>query len=327
MLNKDIPIAKIHSYNVSVAVDVGINAAVLFYNICYWVDGNRANGRNFVDGEHWTYNTVSAFKTLFPEMSYEQIRNALKKLEDNGYIKSAFLSKDPLDRTKWYTLVDAEKWIGPCPKCICENSQMENGNSTDDNNILNNIDIINTDNKQRTDNKLSADNSHQKAFSKEKVSYKVFSSQSEEKIGEQRISYNYSLDEFRVFIEGKIYVLAREIDPDIPDRDIKAISDIMVYFYDRYFKIMGRRHPILKDDVYKRILLSMMHPPRPVDEGDKYNIYVYEDMIDHFFETDYGKCSGNRTDYKLPYFFAKKVFENLCWKGFYIGFDDPDQRE
>lgn len=41
MANANIPVTKIHSYNVSVAADVGINAAVVFYNICFWVEENR----------------------------------------------------------------------------------------------------------------------------------------------------------------------------------------------------------------------------------------------------------------------------------------------
>lgn len=163
MTNTNIPATKIHSYNVSVAADVGINAAVIFYNICYWVEENTANERNFINGEYWTYNTVNAFKTLFPEMSYEQVRNALRKLENAKYIKSAFLNEDTRDRTKWYTVVDKNKWI-TSNKCNCENShmdcdnsQMEYDTSTDVNNIYNNINT-DTDNKRSNDN--LSNNSH-----------------------------------------------------------------------------------------------------------------------------------------------------------------------
>ena len=282
----------------------------------------------------WDFS-ISGIATVVTE-SKDTVQKALIELEKIGYITRKRERKDsgtfgamiytihqfPVSKEKntYKKNFDNQDVKEP----VQENTNIGKKPTLDFQSQLRTDNKLNIDSKLRKDDELNTDN---KAFSKEKVSYKVFSSQSEEKIGEQHLPYNYNLDEFRVFIEGKIYVLAREIDPDIPDRDIKAISDIIVYFYDRYFKVMGRRHPILKDDVYERILLSMMHPPRPVDEGDKYNIYAYEDMIDHFFETDYGKCSGNRTDYKLPYFFAKKVFENLCWKGFYIGFDDPDQRE
>lgn len=163
MKNVSIPVTKVHSYNVSVAADVGINAAVIFYNICYWVEENTANERNFINGEYWTYNTVNAFKTLFPEMSYEQVRNALRKLENAKYIKSAFLNEDTRDRTKWYTVVDKDKWI-TSNKCNCENSHMdcdksqkEHGESTDDNNIYNNI---NTDTDNNQSNNKHSNNSH-----------------------------------------------------------------------------------------------------------------------------------------------------------------------
>ena len=72
----------------------------------------------------------------------------------------------------------------------------------------------------------------------------------------------------------------------------------------------------------------MMNPPcKAVDSNNKYDLNAYEDMNNHFYETDYGKCSGNRTDYKLPYLFSNKIFENLCWKGFYTGSDDSEYEE
>lgn len=170
MTSTNISLTKIHSYNVSVAADVGINAAVIFYNICYWVEENTANERNRVNGEYWTYNTINAFKTLFPEMTYEQVRNALRKLENNGYIKSAFLNEDARDRTKWYTVCDTDKWI-LSSKCICGNSHTESEQSHMDceksqmrcentqlfNNNINNIGIE-SNNKQAYDKRTN--NSH-----------------------------------------------------------------------------------------------------------------------------------------------------------------------
>lgn len=85
---------------------------------------------------------------------------------------------------------------------------------------------------------------------------------------------------------------------------------------------MSHRHLILNDYVYKKIILTMMNPAEVAYDYYIYDTDMYKDMIDNLFETDYGKCSGNRTDYKFPYFFSDKVFENLCGKGFYTGFND-----
>ena len=54
----------INSFDTDVAMDVGINAAVLYKNIQYWCEKNRANGMHEHDGLFWTYNSVKAYKKL-----------------------------------------------------------------------------------------------------------------------------------------------------------------------------------------------------------------------------------------------------------------------
>lgn len=92
----------INSFDTDVAIDVGINAAILYKNIQYWCEKNRTNNQHFHEGYFWTYNSISAFCEQFPYLSEKQIRSALKILEDNGYIKSGNYNKVAYDRTKWY---------------------------------------------------------------------------------------------------------------------------------------------------------------------------------------------------------------------------------
>ena len=95
-----------HSYNVNVASDVGVNSAVLFSNILHWVRVNRANGRNHRDGKFWTYNSCKAWAELFPEFSEVQVKHALKKLKDKGYIVTGDYNENRYDHTLWYSLSD-----------------------------------------------------------------------------------------------------------------------------------------------------------------------------------------------------------------------------
>lgn len=95
-----------HSFSVEIAKEYGINAAILLKHIYYWVNKNRLNDNNFIDGHYWTYNSVKAFKEMFDYMGERQIRNALKTLEDEGIILVDNYNKDQRDRTKWYTLTD-----------------------------------------------------------------------------------------------------------------------------------------------------------------------------------------------------------------------------
>ena len=99
----------IHYFDISVATEIGIIPAILYQNISYWVDKNKANDRNFHDGYYWTFNSVKAFEELFPYLTQKQIRSSLDKLEELGIIKTGNYNKLSFDRTKWYTIAkDAE---------------------------------------------------------------------------------------------------------------------------------------------------------------------------------------------------------------------------
>lgn len=93
----------INSFDTDVAIDVGINAAILYKNIQFWCEKNRTNGQNEFEGHYWTYNSISAFEQQFPYLSTKQIRTALNILEEKGYIKTGVFNKSAYDRTKWYT--------------------------------------------------------------------------------------------------------------------------------------------------------------------------------------------------------------------------------
>lgn len=97
-------IMKEYSFNIDIACKVGINAAVVYYNLSFWIDKNIANGKNFKDGKYWTYNSIKAFEKLFPFMSGRQIRTALEKLKDSGLIEEGSFNKESWDRTKWYSV-------------------------------------------------------------------------------------------------------------------------------------------------------------------------------------------------------------------------------
>ena len=68
---------QIFSFDSDVARDVGVNAAVLFYNIAWWIEKNKANNVNFHDGDYWTYNSMKAYTEMFPFMSKKTIETAI----------------------------------------------------------------------------------------------------------------------------------------------------------------------------------------------------------------------------------------------------------
>lgn len=101
-----------HIFDVDIATEYGVNAAILFENICYWVKQNEANETNFFDGDYWTYNSKKAFAELFPYMSERQVRTGLDKLIESGLIKTGNYNKLAYDRTLWYALTQKGKSIG-----------------------------------------------------------------------------------------------------------------------------------------------------------------------------------------------------------------------
>lgn len=95
-----------HSFNTDLAKEIGIVPTILLKHIYFWVEKNRANGKNIHDGKAWTYNSIKAFEIIFSYLTVKQIRYALEKLKDCDLIETATLSEDTRDRTLWYTVTE-----------------------------------------------------------------------------------------------------------------------------------------------------------------------------------------------------------------------------
>lgn len=103
--------ADVHFFDARIAKIYGVNCAVILQNIWHWVRKNEANGVNFYDGDYWTYNSTKAFSLLFPYLSAKQIETALKKLREEGIIKTGNYNAVKYDRTLWYAITEKGKSI------------------------------------------------------------------------------------------------------------------------------------------------------------------------------------------------------------------------
>jgi len=125
-----------HAMNIYVARDYGINEALLLNNIYFWVQHNKANNQNYHDDYHWVYNSAEAFKKLFIYLTKRQIEYALRKLEQNGLIKTGVYNKNKYDRTRWYTTTEkAEIYFKPANEqmlqiCRMDATPLSHGNDT-----------------------------------------------------------------------------------------------------------------------------------------------------------------------------------------------------
>jgi hypothetical protein len=116
-----------HYFDVEFATEYGILEAILFQNIAFWIEKNRANDKQYFDGKYWTYNSTRAFQQLFPYASAKKINNALANLIDAGLLEVGNYNKSAYDRTRWFALT--EKAYSIITKGKMEESKRENGNA------------------------------------------------------------------------------------------------------------------------------------------------------------------------------------------------------
>lgn len=102
-----------HHFDVEISKKYGMVEAVLLNHFEYWIELNRANGKNFYDGRFWTFNSMKAFSEIFPYLTEKKIRNALKHLQDEGLILTGNYNKSAYDRTLWYAFSDLAESILP----------------------------------------------------------------------------------------------------------------------------------------------------------------------------------------------------------------------
>lgn len=114
--------AAFHSFDAEIAMQVGVNAAVVYRNLVFWVRHNEANRKNFHEGRYWTYNSLTAFDEQFPYLTAKQIRTALDKLLDAGLIVKGHFHEDKFNRASWYAL----------GRTICPDGQMDQPEVADD---------------------------------------------------------------------------------------------------------------------------------------------------------------------------------------------------
>lgn len=96
----------IHFFSDEVALEVGINGAIILNHLHYWLKKNADNEMNYHDGCFWTYNSIAAYKKQFPFWSEKTIYRILRELEVNGYVKTGNYNQSAYDRTKWYALTE-----------------------------------------------------------------------------------------------------------------------------------------------------------------------------------------------------------------------------
>ena len=116
----------VHSFDSEIAKEYGILEAILLNNLHYWIVKNQANNKHFYDGKYWTYNSIKAFKELFPYATERKIRTALGHLVEKEILVTGNYNQSTYDRTLWYALTN--KGLSVLQKCQMQVAEMSNRN-------------------------------------------------------------------------------------------------------------------------------------------------------------------------------------------------------
>ena len=106
-------------FNPDIAADVGVEAAIMFANIEFWIWHNQLNKKHYYDGRYWTYNSQKAFQEQFPFWSRQNIRTILNKLLKKGYILKGALNDHKYDKTNWFAVCANQptRWLESTNGC------------------------------------------------------------------------------------------------------------------------------------------------------------------------------------------------------------------
>lgn len=121
-----------HQFDLKVAEQYGLEAAILINNFQFWLSKNKAAKRNLHDGNVWTYMTISGFSELFPYLKEKTIRRVLGELIEANIIVTGNYNANSYDRTLWYAFHPDSvfyKEIAIFPKQQMEVTETENGSS------------------------------------------------------------------------------------------------------------------------------------------------------------------------------------------------------
>lgn len=94
----------LHAFDQSLAINVGLKAAIVYQHVRYWIDINVRNIKSIKNGRVWMYETQEDMASFFGYLSEKEVREALQLLYEQGLLDRDRLADNPFDRTWWYAL-------------------------------------------------------------------------------------------------------------------------------------------------------------------------------------------------------------------------------
>lgn len=106
-----------HTFDIALAVEFGIERAILIHHLQHWVRFNRKRNKNLKEGKCWTYQSKADIAAHFPYLSYDSIRyhldilvNGSKELNLDPILLAKNFNKSAMDKTLWYAFINEDKF-------------------------------------------------------------------------------------------------------------------------------------------------------------------------------------------------------------------------
>ena len=84
----------------SLAVAIGLPEAMILQQLHFWLQTSP----HIQNGKPYVYNTYKQWQAKFPFWSWETMKRSLLHMEKMGIVEAENFNRNPIDKTKWYTI-------------------------------------------------------------------------------------------------------------------------------------------------------------------------------------------------------------------------------
>lgn len=269
----------------------------------------------------WIYKTAEELsEEVMLGLSASQIRRYINDLVDLGYLSKRNNPKYKWDRTFQYrvNLVNIAKDLKkngfplsdyrieiPDDKntithqCAINNASMDNQSQASEDAIPENT---NRDYNIEKEHTVSKDTGEVHTVVSER----------------NNVSREKPIEKYLSLKDKETDMLKRVLKISLKNYDEETANEIFLtieYFLMRYTQRTGKIHPILKDDTLERIIDTMAR-----FEDCEYGHYekvirepgIFREIVDEYFNTDFGAINGGETNYRLPHFVSDEILSRIA---------------
>ena len=93
-------------YDKEIAARCGLEAAVLFTHLCFWLSQNKAANRYFFEGRTWMFQPMKEIAAIYHYIPQKQIAKGFETLVNAGLIVEGNFHEDKSNKEKWYAFAD-----------------------------------------------------------------------------------------------------------------------------------------------------------------------------------------------------------------------------